>query len=70
MQSYRLKVPNVPCGVERKHIAQINQACFPVFLMYRVELKVEFSDVISDFRMTVPNVPCGVEIVNLKVGIE
>ncbi len=32
-----------------------------MFLMYRVELKVEFSDVISDFRMTVPNVPCGVE---------
>jgi hypothetical protein len=33
------KVPNVPCGVERS-VCQVLFNQVPVFLMYRVELKV------------------------------
>ncbi len=35
-----IRVPNVPCGVERHPRGGRNEPFYEVFLMYRVELKV------------------------------
>ena len=59
-----VNVPNAPCGVESYYPLLVYIVC-RLFLMHRVELKVNYSSSFPEIFSDVPNAPCGVESSNI-----
>ena len=52
-KAFQSPVPNAPCGVERKLYKDcLGEERLKVFLMHRVELKVQKQRIISQFELS------------------